>query len=137
MGTAQNTDSMIAPSTTSDFLSIFSATNVSWLLYTRKGATKQILSVAFLFAKDFQMMTSRWQGAPCFRRYGRELVSKTKDFVSRNVGGLPEDESQIHQISYSNLYTLSVCYLYLSGFSEKKSSAATTTLKIIAVKNIT
>ena len=32
-------------------------------------------------------MTSGGQGAPFFRRYGRELVSKTGDFVEEKLGG--------------------------------------------------
>ena len=32
-------------------------------------------------------MTSGWQGALYFRRYGRELVLKTGDFVQETLGG--------------------------------------------------
>ena len=30
----------------------------------------------FFFAQDYRPMTPGWQGAPCFRRCGRRLVSK-------------------------------------------------------------
>ena len=41
----------------------------------------------FILAKVYRTMTSGRQGAPYFRRYGRELVSKTGDFVEENFGG--------------------------------------------------
>ena len=43
-------------------------------------------SCNFLFAKDFQMMTSRWQGALHFRRYDRELVSKPMISLKKSWG---------------------------------------------------
>ena len=36
---------------------------------------------------DCQAMTSRWQGAPYFRRYGRELVSKPAISLKKSWGG--------------------------------------------------
>ena len=54
----------------------FSLTNVSWLLNTRKNGTKTISLQKFLFANDYQTITSRWHGAPYSRICGRALVSK-------------------------------------------------------------
>lgn len=47
-------------------------------------------TIYFFLAKDYRMMSSRRQRAWCFRRYGRQLVSKqnSRDFVEKNdVGG--------------------------------------------------
>ena len=46
----------------------------------------------FMFAKKkkvYRTMTSGRQGAEYLRRYGRELASKTGDFVKEKLGGLP------------------------------------------------
>ena len=43
----------------------------------------------FMLAKVYRTMTSGRQGASYFRRYGRELASKTGDFVKEKLGGLP------------------------------------------------
>ena len=51
---------------------------------------KKASSNIFMFAKVYRTMTSGRQGAPSFRRYGRELVSKTGDFVKEKLGGLPQ-----------------------------------------------
>ena len=48
---------------------------------------KKISSCIFSVAKDYRTMTSRWQGAPYFRRYGRELVSKPAISSKRSWGG--------------------------------------------------
>ena len=42
-----------------------------------------------LFAKGYRTTTSRWQGAPHFRRYGRELGFEPVDFVKETLEGLP------------------------------------------------
>ena len=47
---------------------------------------KKMSSCISLVAKEYQTMTSRWQGAPHFRRYGRELVLKPA-ISFKNVGG--------------------------------------------------
>ena len=65
----------------------FSFTNALWLLDTRTDDMKNKNSYIFLFAKDCRTMTSGWQGAPYFRRYGRELVFKTGDSVKEMLGG--------------------------------------------------
>ena len=44
----------------------------------------------FLFAKDGRTMKSGGQGAPFFRRYGRELVSKPAISLKKSWGGLPQ-----------------------------------------------
>ena len=36
------------------------------------------------------------KGAPFFRRYGRELVSETDDFVKEKLGGLPKNDFFVH-----------------------------------------
>ena len=46
-----------------------------------------------LFANDDRTMTSGWQGTPDFRRYGRERVYKTGDFVKQKLGGLSCNDS--------------------------------------------
>ena len=49
---------------------------------------KNTSSMCFLVCKmDYRAMTPGWQGAPYFRRYGRELVSTTGDFVEKKIGG--------------------------------------------------
>ena len=48
---------------------------------------KNIPSCIFLFAKDYRARTSGWQGAPYFKIFGRDLVSKTGDFVQQKLGG--------------------------------------------------
>ena len=40
----------------------------------------------FLFSKDYRTMTSGWQGAPYFRRHGRELVSKPASSLKKRCG---------------------------------------------------
>ena len=49
----------------------------------------------FLFAKSDRTMTSGWQGAPYFRSYGRELVSKSAISLIKKSGGgyLSQNES--------------------------------------------
>ena len=49
-----------------------------------------------LVAKDYRMMTLRWQGAPYFKRYGLKLVSKPAISIKIRLGGYrrtnsPED----------------------------------------------
>ena len=48
---------------------------------------KKASSNMFMFAKVYRPMTSGRQGAPYFRRYGRELVSKPAISSKRKVGG--------------------------------------------------
>ena len=67
------TDFTIAPSQNQRF----SLTNDSWLPDTTKDATKNTIFTYLRVAKDCRTMTSRGHGAPFFRRYGPELVSKT------------------------------------------------------------
>ena len=85
--TPPRTDSTIAPPQNQRFRSA----NVSWLIDTRKGSVeKKKPPYVFFLTKDYyyyRTMTSGWQGAPHFRRYGRELVFVTGDFVKRKVGG--------------------------------------------------
>ena len=50
-------------------------------------AIKGTSSHVFLFAKGYRLMTSGWQGAPCFRRYGRGLVSKPTISLKKKLGG--------------------------------------------------
>ena len=80
---SRNTESTIAPPPNQRF----SLTNVLWLLDTRKDARKIISSCIFLFPKDYQTMTSGWQGAPYFSRYGQELVSKPAISLKKSWGG--------------------------------------------------
>ena len=63
-----------------------SLTNVSWLLGTRKCAMKNYLNVFSCLANGYRTMTSGWRGAPNFRRYGRELVSKSAISLKRDWG---------------------------------------------------
>ena len=46
-----------------------------------------IPSHVFLFAKDYRTVSSGWQGAPYFRRYGRELDSKQEISLKKHWGG--------------------------------------------------
>ena len=48
---------------------------------------KKLSSGISLVAKNHRTTTSRWQGAPCFRRYGRELVSKPAISLKKSWGG--------------------------------------------------
>ena len=49
---------------------------------------KIILSIALhLHAKEYRTMTSGWQGAPYFKRYGWELVSKPAISLQKSWGG--------------------------------------------------
>ena len=83
------TDSAIAPpqkNKKKKQRSVF--TNASWLLDARKDAVKVISSYVFLLAKDDRTMTLGWQGAPYFRKYGRELVSKPAISVKKSWGGV-------------------------------------------------
>ena len=48
---------------------------------------KILSSHIFLFANDHRPMTSGWQRAPHFRRYGRGLVSKPAISFKRGWGG--------------------------------------------------
>ena len=41
----------------------------------------------FLFANDCRPITSGWQRAPYFRRYGREVVSKPAISLKKRWGG--------------------------------------------------
>ena len=53
----------------------------------RKGCAEKTSSMYFLsLQKDYRTMTSGWQGAPYFRSYGRELVSKLAISLKK-VGG--------------------------------------------------
>ena len=45
------------------------------------------VSTIFFFAMGFWNLTSRWQGAPYFRRYGLELVSEPAILLTKNWGG--------------------------------------------------
>ena len=64
-----------------------SVTNVSWLLDTRKGATKEKrLHPCSCFAKDYRTTTPGWQWAPHVKETGPGAGFKTGDFVNRNVG---------------------------------------------------
>ena len=54
----------------------FSLAHVLCLLDTRKDAMTKMSSHIFVLAKDYRTMTSGWQGAPYFRKYDQELVSK-------------------------------------------------------------
>ena len=57
----------------------------------RPGQMMFFITRIFLCATDYcyyRTITSGWQGAPYFRRYGRELGFKTGDFVKENVRGL-------------------------------------------------
>ena len=48
---------------------------------------KNISSHMFLFANYCRPITSGWQRAPYFRRYGRGLVSKPAISVNKSWGG--------------------------------------------------
>ena len=65
----------------------FCLTNVLWLLGTRKDALIRASSAIFLFAKVCRTMASGWREALFSRRYGRELVSKPRNFVKEKFGG--------------------------------------------------
>ena len=54
---------------------------------------KITFSYIFLFAKDCRPMTSEWQGASYFRRYGRGQVSKPAISSHKSWGGY---RSKIH-----------------------------------------
>ena len=49
----------------------------------------------FLFARGYRTMTSGWQGAQYFRRYGQELVSKPAISFKKNWGAIVESVSCI------------------------------------------
>ena len=46
-------------------------------------------------------MTSGWQGAPCLRRYGRELVSKPAISLKKNWGGYLR--TTLHSVLFKTL----------------------------------
>ena len=48
---------------------------------------KSVSANIILFAEDYRTMTSGWQGAPYFRRYGLELVSKPAISLKKSWGG--------------------------------------------------
>ena len=48
---------------------------------------KKIRHNIFLFVTDYHTTTSEWQGAPYFRRYGRELALKPSITVQEKLGG--------------------------------------------------
>ena len=81
--TTRMTDSTIAPPQSQRF----SSTNVLLQLDTRKGAMKNTSSHIVLFATDYRLMTSGWQGAPYFRRYGRGLVPIPAILLKKSWGG--------------------------------------------------
>lgn len=57
-------------------------------------------TIYFFLAKDYRMMSSGRQRAWCFRRYGRQLVSKhnSRDFVEKNVGGATEERIRLSMV---------------------------------------
>ena len=60
----------------------------SWLLDTRKDDVKnKILNSIFLFANEYRTVTSWGHGAPYFRIYGREPVSKPATSLKTSPGG--------------------------------------------------
>ena len=70
----------------------FCLTGVSWLLNTGEGMHDEKISSMYFFfyAKglpngDVGVAT----GTQYFRRYSRELVSRTGDIVKKKLGGLP------------------------------------------------
>ena len=90
-----DTDSTIRspPQKNGDF---FSLTNVSWLLINaRKGAMKKTSQIFSCLQRTTTTTTTSTiersrrggKGAPLFRRYGRELVSETGDFVTEKAEG--------------------------------------------------
>ena len=83
-GGEQVTDSTVAPPPPNQR---FSSTIFSWLLHTRNDAMKKMFSCISLVAKDYRSMTSGRQGAPYFRIYGRELVSKPAISLKKGRGG--------------------------------------------------
>ena len=48
---------------------------------------KRVSANNILFGGDYRTMTSGWQGAPYFRRYGLELVSKPAISLKKSWGG--------------------------------------------------
>ena len=55
--------------------------------HTRSDTMKKLSPYVSLSAEDNGTMTSGWLGAPCLRRYGRELVSKPAISLSKIGGG--------------------------------------------------
>ena len=54
---------------------------------TTKVAITSRSSYSFLLAMDYRTITLGWQGAPHFRRYGWELVSKPAISLEKSWGG--------------------------------------------------
>ena len=57
-----------------------------------KACYKKKPPYIFSFAKGYRTMTSGWQGAPYFRRCGRELVSKPAISFKKSWGGANVDQ---------------------------------------------
>ena len=79
-----------------------SSSSSSWLLDTRRDATKSISSHMFLFAKDCDRpITSEWQRAPYLRRCGRGLISKPTISVKKSWGGYRRMTREQERLEYS------------------------------------
>ena len=72
---------------------------------------KRTSSHVFLSAKDYRlmMMTSAWQGAPYFRRYGRGLVSKPTVLLKKSWAGYRRTTLHYTLISYADRTTSRGC----------------------------
>ena len=64
----------------------FSLTHVSWLFDTRKDAMEKKSFMSCSACKRLSNDDIGWQGAPSFRRYGWELVSKPAILLKKNRG---------------------------------------------------
>ena len=72
---------IIAPPKTSDFLQRrFHGSS------TRRGRVLLFKNKIFIYAKDYRLMTSGWQGRPSFRKYGWGLVLKPTISMKKRWG---------------------------------------------------
>ena len=68
---------------------------------------KKASSNIFMFAEVYGTMSSGRQGAPYFRRYGRELVSKPDISLKKSWGGYRRTTRELVTILWPSMYVLS------------------------------
>ena len=63
----------------------------------------------------YRTMTSRWHGTHCFRRYGRELVSKPAILAEEKLAG-----ATVERLLYTLLSTRQLKVVTMSGRSARE-----------------
>ena len=77
-------------------------------------------SCSVLSAKRHRTMTSGWQGAPYFRRYVRELVSKPAISLKKNWRGYRRTSSAVLEVVDSRSCCASPKKLFIFNYFEQK-----------------